>query len=154
MVERTDWLQAGFGASEARFLMLTAITHHRFSSPAWGADEVRQLYAELAEIDAAITRAVPARKLPGARKAGAHKARRTHHGVPLLTARNAGSPGHPLMAKPHGAVLTHPIARARLWGILLRLALSLSARLKSLARSCFRHDVADSRDTRADWISG
>jgi len=30
--------------------MVTAITHHRFSSPIWGAREVRKLHAELAEI--------------------------------------------------------------------------------------------------------
>jgi endonuclease V-like protein UPF0215 family len=32
--------------------MLTAITHHRFSSPIWGQHELRQLNAELAELDA------------------------------------------------------------------------------------------------------
>jgi hypothetical protein len=31
--------------------MVTAITHHRFSSPMWGEDEVRKLHAELAEIE-------------------------------------------------------------------------------------------------------
>lgn len=157
MVERTDWLQAGFDASEARFLMLTAITHHRFSSPAWGEAQVRQLYAELAEIDAAITRAVPASKLPGAHKTGAHKARRARHIPPLLTVHTAGTPGHPVMARPHGTVLAHPIARARLWGVLLRLAVSLSSRLRSLVRwlsSRFRHDLTDDRDSRADWIAG
>jgi hypothetical protein len=29
---------------------VTAITHHRFSSPLWGEDEVRKLQAELADI--------------------------------------------------------------------------------------------------------
>jgi hypothetical protein len=52
-MERADWLQAGFDAAEARFLMLTAITHHRFGSRAWGEDAVRSLYAELGEIEAA-----------------------------------------------------------------------------------------------------
>ena len=52
-MERADWLQAGFDATEARFLMLTAITHHRFGSRAWGDDAVRSLYAELGEIEAA-----------------------------------------------------------------------------------------------------
>ena len=33
--------------------MVTAITHHRFSSPLWGEDEVRKLQAELAEIASA-----------------------------------------------------------------------------------------------------
>jgi hypothetical protein len=49
-VERTDWLDVGFDAAQAQFLMVTAITHHRFSSPLWGEDEVRKLHAELAEI--------------------------------------------------------------------------------------------------------
>ena len=40
-MERTDWLETGFDSFEARFLMVTAITHHRFSSPIWGEDEVR-----------------------------------------------------------------------------------------------------------------
>ena len=39
-----------FTSDDARFLMVTAITHHRFSSPIWGAREVRKLQAELAEI--------------------------------------------------------------------------------------------------------
>jgi len=50
-MERKDWLDAGFDEAEARFLMVTAITHHRVSSPLWSADEVRKLGAELAEID-------------------------------------------------------------------------------------------------------
>ena len=49
-MERTDWLDGGFDPVDARFLMVTAITHHRFSSPIWGAREVRKLQAELAEI--------------------------------------------------------------------------------------------------------
>ena len=35
-MERTDWLDEGLDSADARFLMLTAITHHQFSSPAWG----------------------------------------------------------------------------------------------------------------------
>jgi hypothetical protein len=31
--------------------MVTAIAHHRFSSPAWGEHEIRRLHAELMEID-------------------------------------------------------------------------------------------------------
>jgi hypothetical protein len=31
-MEHADWIQ-GFDAAQARFLMVTAITHHRFSSP-------------------------------------------------------------------------------------------------------------------------
>ena len=49
-MERTDWLEEGFDAAQAQFLMVTAITHHRVSSPLWGEDEVRKLYAELEEI--------------------------------------------------------------------------------------------------------
>jgi len=37
------------GPADARFLMLTAITHHRFNSPIWGGREIRTLNAELAE---------------------------------------------------------------------------------------------------------
>jgi hypothetical protein len=48
-VERTDWLDVGFDSAQAQFLMVTAITHHRFSSALWGEDEVRKLHAELAE---------------------------------------------------------------------------------------------------------
>jgi aryl-alcohol dehydrogenase-like predicted oxidoreductase len=58
MMERTDWLDEGLNSSDARFLMLTAITHHRFSSPIWGAREVRKLDAELAELDWLVTQAV------------------------------------------------------------------------------------------------
>jgi hypothetical protein len=52
-VERTDWLEEGFDPAQAQFLMVTAITHHRFSSPLWGEGEVRKLHAELAEIASA-----------------------------------------------------------------------------------------------------
>jgi len=48
-VERTEWLS--LNSADARFFMLTAITHHEFSSPAWGEREVRKLHAELAELD-------------------------------------------------------------------------------------------------------
>lgn len=60
-MERTDWLDAGLDPADARFLMLTAITHHQFSSPIWGEHEVRKLHAELAEIDVLATQAVAAR---------------------------------------------------------------------------------------------
>ena len=33
-MECADWLEGGFDSAQARFLMVTAITHHRFSSPA------------------------------------------------------------------------------------------------------------------------
>ena len=49
-MERADWLEDKVNPADARFLMVTAITHHRFSSPIWGAREVRKLQAELAEI--------------------------------------------------------------------------------------------------------
>jgi hypothetical protein len=49
-MERADWLEGRVESADARFLMVTAITHHRFSAPIWGAREVRKLQAELAEI--------------------------------------------------------------------------------------------------------
>ena len=49
-MERADWLDGRVNPADARFLMVTAITHHRFSSPIWGPREVRKLQAELAEI--------------------------------------------------------------------------------------------------------
>ena len=49
-MERADWLEERVDSADARFLMVTAITHHRFNSPLWGAREVRKLHAELAEI--------------------------------------------------------------------------------------------------------
>lgn len=52
-MERTDWLDGGIDSVQAQFLMVTAITHHRVSSPLWGEDEVRKLHAELAEIASA-----------------------------------------------------------------------------------------------------
>ena len=57
-MEHTDWLDGGYDSVAARFLMVTAITHHRFSSPIWGEDEVRKLHAELAEIELLASRAV------------------------------------------------------------------------------------------------
>jgi hypothetical protein len=72
-MERTDWLDEGLDSAEARFLMLTAITHHRFSSPIWGEPEVRKLHAELAEIDLLTAQAVVDHCAPraGWRRAGA-----------------------------------------------------------------------------------
>ena len=57
-MERTDWLAEGLDPAGARFLMLTAITHHQFSSPIWGEHEVRKLHAELAEFDVMAAEAV------------------------------------------------------------------------------------------------
>ena len=56
-MERTDWLDEGLSSADARFLMLTAITHHKFSSPVWGEHEVRKLHAELTELDGLIAQA-------------------------------------------------------------------------------------------------
>ncbi len=55
-MERTEWLS--LNSADARFLMLTAITHHKFSSPTWGEHEVRKLHAELAELDRLAAQAV------------------------------------------------------------------------------------------------
>ena len=57
-MEPANWLEAGFDSAQARFLMTTAITHHRFNSPAWGEDEVRKLHAELTEIDVSVAQAI------------------------------------------------------------------------------------------------
>ncbi len=38
-MDSTDWLDKRLDPAEARFLMLTAITHHRFSSRIWGEHE-------------------------------------------------------------------------------------------------------------------
>jgi hypothetical protein len=69
-MERADWLEAGFDSAQARFLMITAITHHRFSSPAWGEPEVRKLYAELTEIDISAAQVIVPRRGFGADRAG------------------------------------------------------------------------------------
>ena len=60
-MENADWIQQGFDAGQARFLMVTAITHHQFSSPAWGEREVRKLHGELTEIEVAAARIVVSR---------------------------------------------------------------------------------------------
>ncbi|HWG65251.1 MAG TPA: hypothetical protein VG253_26500 [Streptosporangiaceae bacterium] len=66
-MERADWLDVGFDCAQARFLMVTAITHHRFSSPAWGEHEVRRLHAELEEIDVSAAEVLaPPRRGPNA----------------------------------------------------------------------------------------
>ncbi|HEY0473181.1 MAG TPA: hypothetical protein VGD34_16015 [Kribbella sp.] len=57
-MERTDWLDGAVNAAQARFLMVTAITHHRFSSPGWGGDEVQKLHAELKEIELSAMRLI------------------------------------------------------------------------------------------------
>jgi hypothetical protein len=67
-VEHTDWLDAGFDPAQARFLMGTAITHHRFSSRVWGEEAVRKLGAELREIEDGLRRELePVQPSPDAR---------------------------------------------------------------------------------------
>ena len=61
-MERTDWLAGGFDSAQARFLMLTAITHHRFTSRVWGEQEIRRLYAELTEIDVSAAQVLAPRR--------------------------------------------------------------------------------------------
>jgi hypothetical protein len=67
-MERADWLDGGLDSAAARFLMMTAITHHEFSSPSWGEHEVRKLHAELAELDRLAAQAVMT--TPGAVRSG------------------------------------------------------------------------------------
>jgi isocitrate dehydrogenase kinase/phosphatase len=62
-MERADWLYEGFDSAQARFLLVTAITHHRFNSPIWGESEVRKLHAELAEIDSAALQAASSHQM-------------------------------------------------------------------------------------------
>ncbi len=61
-MERADWLDGRVSSADAQFLMVTAITHHRFSSPIWGAREVRRLQAELAEITEHAAEILPKRQ--------------------------------------------------------------------------------------------
>lgn len=65
-MERADWLEGGFDSAQARFLMVTAITHHRFGSPAWGEHEIRRLYAELTEIDVSAAQVLGSSRGPRA----------------------------------------------------------------------------------------
>ena len=58
-MERTDWLDKGFDAEQCRFLMVTAVTHHRFDSGLWAPDEVAKLAAELQAIDAEMEACAP-----------------------------------------------------------------------------------------------
>src|ERR1700728_970481 len=91
-MEHTDWLYQGFDAVQAQFLMLTAITHHRFSSPIWGEREVRKLQRELAEIEFAGARIM--RKIapePARRRLTRPRIRRPS-GWPPRRARNSRRP--------------------------------------------------------------
>jgi hypothetical protein len=90
-MERTDWLDEGLNSADARFLMLTAITHHRFSSPIWGEHEVRKLHAELAELDLQVTQAAADRdatrsawRRPSMRLSPCAAGRGTADGAPLV----------------------------------------------------------------------
>jgi hypothetical protein len=80
-MEQTDWIHQGFDASQARFLMVTAITHHRFSSPIWGEHEVRKLHGELAEIESSAAQVLAPRPArwrliwPGIRRASTRRSR-------------------------------------------------------------------------------
>jgi hypothetical protein len=56
-MERTDWPEQGYDPAEARFLTPTAITRHRFGSPARGRDEARGLHLELTRTDRPAARA-------------------------------------------------------------------------------------------------
>jgi hypothetical protein len=70
-MERTDWLDEGLNPADARFLMVTAITHHRVSSPIWGEHAVRRLHAELAEIQRLAVKVIDEHK--ESRPAGRHR---------------------------------------------------------------------------------
>jgi hypothetical protein len=74
-MEHTDWIYQGIDAAQARFLMVTAITHHRFSSPIWGEHEVRKVHGELEEIEIAAARIV----VPPASATAPHPAVHPHH---------------------------------------------------------------------------
>ena len=61
-MEHADWMDQGFDAAQARFLMVTAITHHQVSSPIWGEHEVQKLHGELAEIELSAARLIAPRQ--------------------------------------------------------------------------------------------
>lgn len=79
-MERADWLEEKVNPADARFLMVTAITHHRFSSPIWGAREVRKLQAELAEIAKHAAEVLKEHQSPG-KKGKAQRPRPQYRGV-------------------------------------------------------------------------
>ena len=82
-MEHADWIHQGFDAGQARFLMVTAITHHRFSSPTWGEHEVRKLQRELAEIEFAGAR-IMRKSIRRPSRWPSRRARNSHR--PLLNA--------------------------------------------------------------------
>jgi hypothetical protein len=67
-MERADWLDGRVDPADARFLMVTAITHHRFSAPIWGAREVRKLHAEITEIARRATEVLHEHQAAGTKK--------------------------------------------------------------------------------------
>ena len=79
-MERADWLDGGIRSEDARFLMVTAITHHRFSAPIWGAREVRKLQAELAEIAGRAAEVLHEQR-PAARPAKKPRPRPRYRGI-------------------------------------------------------------------------
>ena len=83
-MERADWLGEGLKSGDARLLMLTAITHHRFSSAILGEREVRKLHAELAEFALVASRLSRSTARPGgprsAGRASGHRGRRARRG--------------------------------------------------------------------------
>ncbi len=96
-MEHTDWIYQGFDAAQARFLMVTAITHHQFSSPIWGEHEVRKLHGELAEIE------VSAAKVTAPRQARWRLIWASIRRVSTRRSRRArSSPPHPLHARLGG----------------------------------------------------
>lgn len=91
-MERTDWLDEGLNPADARFLMVTAITHHRVSSPIWGEREVRKLHAELAEIQRLAVNVVAEHKVAPRRPALPGRQRAHGRGRLVPAARLASIP--------------------------------------------------------------
>ncbi|MBV9446477.1 MAG: hypothetical protein JO345_11370 [Streptosporangiaceae bacterium] len=137
-MERADWLHAGLEAAQARFLMVTAITHHWFSSPAWGAAEVRKLHAELAEIEAAVVSAIPGLATHASRSTPGRPGvlRRIRPAARPLTAGPALPAGPPLMARyaATSAALPFPVMRPAGQLPVSRLLLRVGRRLRSFFR--------------------
>ena len=80
-MERADWLEGRVDSADARFLMVTAITHHRFDSPIWGAREVRKLQAELAEIAKHASEVLKEHQANGGKPRKAQRPRPKYRGV-------------------------------------------------------------------------
>lgn len=80
-MERADWLEERVDSADARFLMVTAITHHTFNSPLWGAREVRKLQAELAEIARHASDVLKEHQASGKKQRRADRPRPRYRGV-------------------------------------------------------------------------